>query len=90
MKVTDVPAQTGFAEAAITTLTGNAGFTVTAKFGEGVPEPQVLDGVTEIFPEEAAAETLTVIALVFEPVTMLKPEGSDQVYEVALVTGGTE
>lgn len=77
VNVTEVPEQTGFAEAAIETLTGRDGFTVTEKSGEGVPEVQLLEGVTEILPETAEEETLTVIAWVFIPETIVKPPGSD-------------
>ena len=42
VNVTEVPSQTGFADAAIVTLTGNGGFTVivTASEVAGFPETQ--------------------------------------------------
>ena len=51
MKVTDVPAQTGFAEAAMLTLTGKIGFTVivTVLLVAGLPLVQVsLDVSTQV------------------------------------------
>ena len=42
------------------------------------PFPQVLFGVTVIFPEEALASKSTVIALVPAPVAMVAPAGNDQ------------
>ena len=41
VNVTEVPAQTGFAEAVIETLTGNNGFTVTVNVFVGRGPPQV-------------------------------------------------
>ena len=43
VKITDVPSQTGLAEAAIETFTGNSGFTVIVIADElaGLPEVQV-------------------------------------------------
>ena len=60
--------------------------TVTEKGGDEEPYPQEFEGITEMFPDDAELETLTVTKLVLLPVAIENPEGSDQEYPVALVT----
>ena len=59
VKVTDVPAQTGFAEAAIDTLTGRFGLTTIVTVFEvaGLPEAQVAFDVTMQVIASLFAET---------------------------------
>ena len=79
VKVTDVPEQIGpegFAD--MVTLAVTAGFTVTAKADEAALFPQLLNGVTEMFPDVAPAKKLTVMELVLAPVAMEAPAGNDQ------------
>ena len=59
--------------------------TVTAK-DDAELVPQELLAVTVIFPPTALADVETVIELVLAPDVMLHPEGSVQVYDVALGT----
>ena len=63
---------------------------MTGKGGDGDPGPQELDGVTEMFPDMAEFETFTIMEFVFAPVTIENPAGSDQEYDIALITGETE
>jgi hypothetical protein len=76
VKVTEVPAQTGLAEAAINTLTGNSGFTVMVTVFEvaGLPVGQVaLEVRTQVmaFPLAGIKEYVVFVAPVtFDPLTI--------------------
>ena len=55
------------------------GLTVTANAADPAPVKHPLDGVTEIFPDTAAAEAVTTIAFVPLSEVMVNPAGNDQV-----------
>jgi hypothetical protein len=76
--VTVVPIQIELeGEAEMVTDAGTMGLTVTAKFAEGVPLPQLLTGVAEIFPPELPKITVTLLVLALPE--MLAPAGKLQV-----------
>jgi len=58
--------------------------------GEEVPVPHVFVPATEIFPDEALEEKLTIIEFVFVPAVIVAPKGNVHVYPVALVIAPTE
>jgi hypothetical protein len=62
----------------VTTGIGGIGLTVTGKFGDTVPFPQELVPRTVMLPETAEGLKLTVMELVFPPLTMLAPAGTVQ------------
>jgi hypothetical protein len=66
-------------------IAGVPGFTVTAML-PGELAPQLLSAVTVIFPFCPAAPVVTVIEVVPAPPVMDHPEGTVQVYVIALVT----
>ena len=89
VKVTLVPEQIGpEGIGAMETLAATDGFTVTLKATDAVLFPHELNGVTEIVPDTALPEKLTVIEFVFDPEAMVAPAGSDQLYPVAPLTEG--
>ena len=73
-----------------TTGAAGIGVTVTAKFGDIVPLPQLLFPATVILPDTAFREKLTVIFLVPAPLAMVAPDGNVHEYAVALVISAHE
>ena len=63
-------------------------FTVTGRL-ELDPFVHAFVPYTVTFPEDAAREKLTVMALVFAPEVMVPPAGSDHAYPVAPVIAAT-
>jgi hypothetical protein len=65
------------------------GFKVIGKLGEDPPAAQEFAPYTEIFPEEAFVEKLSVIAFVLLPDAIVAPVGKVHVYPVAPETTPT-
>lgn len=79
MKVTELPAQMGFALAAIVTVTGSIGVTVITAAPDGVPGPFASLTSVRVYVVVDVGETIIIYGLVVIPLTVTEVVPSEYV-----------